>query len=251
MAANVPNFLTILILVADISLLLGVMSAFLWARMRLPESDGSARALALIAPLLTLVWFSIALALGYQGFFQAKFGGPMPPHIIYGIMVPLLLFSPFVFWSDAFGRILDQFAQAVLVGYQSYRMLGVLFFVAYAAGLLPAVFAYPAGIGDILTGLFAIVTAFVYMRRKLAAASLVKAWNYFGIADLMLAVTLGFLSSPGIFLMLSTDAPNEMITAYPLVLVPVFAVPMSILLHFCSLRKLRRDLRNEESGGTA
>jgi hypothetical protein len=27
------------------------------------------------------------------------------------------------------------------------------------------------------------------------------------------------------------DAPNELITAYPLVLVPVFGVPLAVLLH--------------------
>ena len=249
MQSHIPDFLTNLILIADTSLLIGVIIAFLWVVRRLAKQDSSARMMAFIAPLFVLLWFGVALFLGYQNFFKATFDGPLPPYILYGIMGPLFLFAPVVFWSNAFGRILDQFAQEILVGYQSYRMLGILFFVAYGASLLPAIFTYPAGIGDILTGLFALLTALVYWRHKLAAAGLVRIWNYFGIADLMLAVSLGFLSSPGIFLILSTDAPNEMITAYPLVLVPVFAVPMSILLHFASLRKLRRDLSKEKERG--
>ncbi len=241
MSTNVPVFLTVLILFADISLLLGLAGAFLWARKRLPEQDRGARALALVATVILLIWFVIAFSLGYQNVFKSEFGGPLPPNILYGIMGPILLFAPVVLRSSAFGRILDQFSQTVLVGYQSYRTLGVLFFVAWGAGLLPDVFVWPAGIGDILTGVFAIIVALVYMRRGLAAGSLVTAWNWFGIADLVVAVSLGFVTSPGIFLLLSTDSPNAMITAWPLVLVPVFAVPVSILLHFCSLRKLKTD----------
>ena len=248
MPANVPAFLTVLVIVADTSLLLGVMGALWWARRQLPENDTSGRRLALIALLVILVWFVIAIVLGHQNFFLARFGGTFPPRIVYGIMGPILLFAPVVFLPAAFGRILDQFSQSVLVGYQGYRTLGVLFFVAYGAGLLPAVFAFPVGIGDILTGLFAIAAALIYVRYKLAAGWLIKAWNYFGIADLMIAVLAGFLTSPGPFLMLSTNAPNTMITAYPLVLVPVFAVPMSILLHFCSLRKLKMDRLKARSG---
>ena len=245
MAANVPALLTSLIVAADISLLIGIVVAFLWVRLRLPKDDRGARLLALAAPVLMAVWLLVAYVLSTQGFFIARLGGPLIPTIVYGILGPILLFAPVVLWSRAFGRILDEFSQAVLIGYQAYRMLGVLFFMAFGAGLLPAVFAYPAGIGDILTGLFAIVTALAYLRYRLAAGWLVTSWNWFGIVDLTVAVFLGFVSSPGVFQMLSIDAPNEMISTYPLVLVPVFAVPVSILLHCCSLRKLRRDRNGE------
>ena len=40
----------------------------------------------------------------------------------------------------------------------------------------------------------------------------------------------------------SFDAPNELISArFPLVMVPVFAVPLAVILHVVSLIKLRRD----------
>jgi len=40
--------------------------------------------------------------------------------------------------------------------------------------------------------------------------------------------------------MLVRCAPNELISAFPLVMVPVFSVPLSILLHLASLKKLRQ-----------
>ncbi|MEP6902152.1 MAG: hypothetical protein ABJA66_10410 [Actinomycetota bacterium] len=64
------------------------------------------------------------------------------------------------------------------------------------------------------------------------------AWNVFGILDLIVAVGCGFLSSPSPFQMLATENPNRLITVLPLVLVPVLAVPLSILLHIVSLKQL-------------
>jgi hypothetical protein len=40
--------------------------------------------------------------------------------------------------------------------------------------------------------------------------------------------------------MLAFDRPNELIAQYPFVLVPIFFVPLSIILHGLSLWKLRR-----------
>jgi hypothetical protein len=70
---------------------------------------------------------------------------------------------------------------------------------------------------------------------------LVRAWNILGLLDLAVAVTTDFLTSPSPLQMYSFDAPNELITAYPLVLVPVFGVRLAVLLHVASLIKLARE----------
>jgi len=58
---------------------------------------------------------------------------------------------------------------------------------------------------------------------------------------------MGFMTSPSPLQLLSFEAPNELISAFPLVMVPVFAVPLSILLHLMSLMKLRRTSREANS----
>ena len=50
---------------------------------------------------------------------------------------------------------------------------------------------------------------------------------------------MGALTSPGIANLLSRDAPNLLVTAYPLVMIPTFAVPLSIILHGVCLWKLQ------------
>jgi cytochrome bd-type quinol oxidase subunit 2 len=65
-------------------------------------------------------------------------------------------------------------------------------------------------------------------------------WNLLGIADLVVAVSTGFLTAPSPFQMFAFDRPNQLITMFPLVLIPTFLVPLAILLHFVSLIQLRR-----------
>jgi hypothetical protein len=61
-----------------------------------------------------------------------------------------------------------------------------------------------------------------------------------GLADFVVAVTAGFLTSPSSFQLFAFDLPNELVSRFPLVLIPVFVVPVSALLHLASLSKLRR-----------
>jgi hypothetical protein len=68
--------------------------------------------------------------------------------------------------------------------------------------------------------------------------ALVRGWNVLGLLDLAVAITTGFLTSPSPFQAFSFDAPNELISAFPLVMVPVFAVPLTVILHVASLIKL-------------
>jgi hypothetical protein len=126
-------------------------------------------------------------------------------------------------------------------------------------------------LADVLVGVLAPVVAVAYARDPHQNGDLVSTWNLFGLADLVIAVSAGFLTSPSPFQLFAFEAPNELITAFPLVLVPVFLVPVflvpvflvpvflvpvflvpvflvpvflvsvSVLLHLASLTKLHRD----------
>ena len=78
-----------------------------------------------------------------------------------------------------------------------------------------------------------------------------RAWvrrtNIAGLTDFAIAVATGLLSAPGVAQLLAVDRPNELINLYPLVLIPVFAVPVFIAAHILSIRQYRA--RRAETGG--
>lgn len=163
------------------------------------------------------------------------------PFIALGIATPIIV-GIGLLGVAAVRRAIERIPLHWLVGVQFYRVLGLVFVIAYAQDEIPAVFALPAGIGDILVGLTAVVAAYMLATRGAdRARASTLAWCALGIGDLIVAVGTGFLSAPSILQQLSLDAPNAAITRYPLVLIPTFLVPVSIVLHACVIARLREQ----------
>jgi len=138
------------------------------------------------------------------------------------------------------GRVLDAMPASWLVALQLYRIFGSWALAAWLHGLLPGVFALPAGIGDVLTGLLAVPVAIAVASGAEQGRKAAIAWDVFGLADFAVAITLGMITSPGPFQLIVPDMPSVGAGAYPDVLTPAFVVPGSILLHALSLRQLMR-----------
>ena len=191
-------------------------------------------------------WFLLAVALALAGAYEA--GAERIPTIQYGIAIPILIGAWLIWRSPTVSRIIDIVPQPWIVGVQLYRALGVIFLILYATDKMPGLFAWPAGVGDIIVGLLAPVVALAYARDPSRNGNLVWAWNVFGILDLVVAVTTGFITSPSA--LFTYEPPNELISVFPLVLVPVYLVPLSILLHLASLAKLHREMTHTSRSAT-
>jgi hypothetical protein len=192
-----------------------------------------------VSAFILLGWLALSIALAALGVYHVE--GIALPTIQFGIVPPILI-GIFLIWrSDTVARVIDAVPQPWLVGVQLYRALGVIFLILYASGKLPGLFAWPAGMGDIAVGLLAPVVAFAYARAPRDAAGLVRAWNVFGILDLLVAVGTGFMTAPSALQPIQVEPSSDLMTVLPMVLIPVFLVPLSILLHIASLAKLHRS----------
>jgi hypothetical protein len=205
------------------------------------EPTRASRAVALVATLL-IGWLAAAFALTWNGAWTAS--AERLPTIEFGIFLPIIAGVWLYRRSELLREIIAAVPQSWLIGIQTYRALGYTFLVLYSAALIPGVFALPAGTGDIIVGVTALLIAWVWRASGTPPNAVVRLWNAFGIGDLVVAVATGFLSSPSALQVTSFDLPNTMIADFPLALVPVFAVPLSILLHFASLAKVRSEQGN-------
>jgi len=183
-------------------------------------------------------WLALATILAGFNVYQAD--PHRLPTIQYGIAVPIVIGGLVLWRSSTVSRLIDLVPQHGLVAVQLYRALGVIFLILYADGKLPGLFALPAGAGDLAVGLLAPIVALSAFRDQQTPAHSVWLWNLLGIADLIVAVGTGFVTSPSVVQPFTFDPPNELIAVLPLVLIPTFLVPLSILLHLMSLIKLER-----------
>jgi hypothetical protein len=188
-----------------------------------------------------VAWLVLVFALAKQGVFETTshttFAAIGP-----AIVLPIVLGCALLALAPA-RQAIARLPLHWLVGVQFYRVVGAIFLIAYLQDDIPAEFALPAGIGDVLVGLAAPFVAVALARGGVQRAwPAVTTWCAVGLADLIVAVTCGFLSAPSTFQQLALSDPNAAITSYPLVLIPVFAVPASIVLHIYVLARLRAEL---------
>jgi hypothetical protein len=114
---------------------------------------------------------------------------------------------------------------------QTVRVAGGVFLIAWAMGDLPAVFALPAGLGDIAVGIAAM--------RLVRAGRGLRTFHLLGLLDLVVAVTIGVLAGLGPRSILDVTPSTAAVTRLPLVLIPVVLVPLAAALHVQALRRLR------------
>jgi hypothetical protein len=186
-------------------------------------------------------WLVLAFVLGDSGIFQATASKTFPA-LAAGIGLLIFIGVWLLARSSALQTVLAALPLPLLVSVQLYRALGVMFLLLYGLGRLPGEFAIPAGWGDIAVGLAAPIVGYLFHKGYRWSCLALLGWNVIGILDLVVAVATGFLSSPGPFQAVAFENPNMLITAFPLVLVPLYAVPLSVLLHLAALKRLKSTL---------
>jgi hypothetical protein len=222
-------------------LILGGIALGLWLGLGRTPLDQRQRTVTWLAVMLPLLaWYLAIWQFARSGGFQPRPAEGSPPLLPIAIFLPLLIALPLLIRSKRLAAVLDSVSPAWLIGFQVYRVLGYVFLVRWAAGELPGTFALPAGIGDVLVGALALPVAFYLQSGAIGGRAAAYAWNLLGILDLLIAVTIGALTATG---RLPVDVPNAAASSFPLVMIPAFAVPLSLILHGVSLWQLMRGTR--------
>ena len=193
---------------------------------------------------LLIAWFAFSLtASAFHLYSTAPNQPPLP--IGLAATLPIAVFFAWFAASPSFRQFLYSLDPRTLTQAQSLRVAGLTMLTLYAVHLLPGLFALPAGLGDMGVGLTA-----VYASNRLARpehrSGFIR-WQFLGIADLVIAVTMGtlvgFLEPHGV--------PNSLMTVLPMSLIPTFGVPLFVILHIISIAQARRWPQQEQAGNTA
>jgi len=235
---SAPFYVTAVIVTGNIAIIAAIVRGVSLSLARANWERSERGSVVAMTTALLVSWFVLTGALSFLGAYGG--GQASVPTIELGIMVPLIIGFILLWRSQTLRRVVDATPQEWIVGVQIYRVMGAIFLTLMSAGLLPPQFALPAGWGDITIGVLSLVIATAFARGAKGTPILVGLWNVFGLLDLAVALTMGFLTSPSPVQLFALDAPNKLISIFPLVLVPVFAVPVAILLHAASLMKLAR-----------
>jgi hypothetical protein len=202
-----------------------------------------------VVAVLVGAWFALALSASALGVFKNN-SDSLALSVGIAALAPIVLF---LFWfttSAGFRQYLRTLNPRTLTMAQSWRVNGLVFLILGTLGILPWLFALPAGLGDMAIGITAPWVAEKWIAGKFADAEHKKSyisWQILGILDLVTAVTLGTTAR-----LIDPSGPGMgAMTVLPLSLVPTFIVPLLFIVHVISIAQAREwpDRRYSQGGG--
>lgn len=243
MIPAIPWYLTLIVLATDLAIAVALWRLLAVAAGRISLAPAGARSVPLKAAAFLGSWLGLALLLApAPGSLLGRDPFYLTPLIPLFAVVPPALVIAWYRRSPALRAVLAAVPTSALVGIQLYRLIGAVFLVLLAQGIVPAHFALPAGWGDVAVGLSAPLVGYALARRVRRARALGTAWNAFGLVDLAVAVGTGTgVLVPLLAPELGRVPPSGVMGVFPMILVPAFAVPVSVLLHLLALARLARE----------
>jgi hypothetical protein len=172
-----------------------------------------------------IAWGVLSFLAGYTHFFAA-FPKPIFGFTVVGIMLVLI---SLYFLNDPFKSYADQIPLSAIALFHSWRIFAGWLFLAHA-GVLSQTFINNAAYGDIIAGFLGLsVFVFGHTKRNYLI------FNVLGMLDFVIAV------GTGLTLTILGDAEMGKIIELPLIMIPLFGVPLSGITHIISLNRLLRD----------
>lgn len=185
-----------------------------------------------------LGWMALMLVLAFGGFYTNMALMPLP---LLGLIGPAALTIIGLFATPAGRRWLASLDPEPLAYLHTVRVPVefVLFALAHL-GTVPYLMTFEGRNFDILTGLTAPLVAYFGFTRLRLSRGVLVAWNLAGLALLVNIAATGLLSAPTPLQRFAFEQPNVALLHPPFVWLPGVVVPLVLLAHLATLRKLLR-----------
>ena len=171
-------------------------------------------------------WFIFALSASALNLFKNA-SGHVGIAVGLAALIPIAVFSLWFVASNNFRQFALSLNPRILTLAQSWRIIGFVFVLLEARGLLPA------GYGDMFIGATATLVAWQVADPGHRKSFIL--WQVLGIADLITAVCFGTTAR----LLSPQGASMVALTALPLSLIPTFLVPLFFILHLICIARRR------------
>ena len=167
-----------------------------------------------------------------------------PFNVIPVLMIPLLSILYFTF-SRIGKEILLRIPVEKIIQLNAFRIVvELLLWALYLENLAPIQMTFEGRNLDVLSGLSALVVAFLYSKGKISKTGLMV-WNLFCLRLLINIVVTAILSMPTPMRVFMNEPSNTFVTQFPISWLPGLLVPLAYALHFFSIRQL--SLKGDKS----
>jgi len=188
------------------------------------------------ALVIIIAWLILQACLAYSGFYTDT--NATPPRFPI-IAVPALLLIAALFITGSGRRFLDSLNDKSLTILHVVRVpVEICLYWLFLHKTIPQLMTFEGRNFDILAGLSApVIFYFGYVKNNLSKSVLLT-WNFICLGLLLNIVINAILSVPSSFQQFAFEQPNTAILYFPFVWLPCCVVPLVLLAHLASIRKL-------------
>ena len=181
---------------------------------------------------IIIAWFIFALSASALHLFENQ-SQRVGLAVAIAALTPIVIFFSWFLSSANFRQFTLSLNPQILTFAQTWRVIGFTFVLLEAHSVLPAIFALPAGYGDMAIGVTATLVAWQLADPRHRDSFIL--WQALGITDLVMAVSLGTTAR-----LIAPHAPSMVaMTVLPLSLVPTFLVPLFLIFHVICIAQAR------------
>ncbi len=196
---------------------------------------------------LLLVQFAAAYVIGNGHWLTNDALYAIPPIAVTAV-IPVALFVAACAFSERFRSFVYAQDIRTLTMVQLWRVVGFVFLPLYSFGVLPGLFAWPAGLGDVAVGL----TAFYVVTRidrdpKYVTGNGLVGFHLLGLLDFAVAIATSGLAAGAFPGLISNGVTSAALDLWPLNIFPSFIVPAFIIVQLAALFKLRELRRSNRA----
>ncbi|MEP7255790.1 MAG: hypothetical protein ABI666_08425 [Ferruginibacter sp.] len=185
---------------------------------------------------IIIVWLLLQAILGWKGFYTVT--DTFPPRFAL-LALPALLFIAGLFLSAKGRTYLDSLDTKALTLLHIVRIpVELTLYWLFIHKAIPQLMTFEGRNFDILSGITApVVFYFGYVKNRFNKTILI-CWNLVCLGLLANIVINAILSAPTPFQQFAFDQPNIAILYFPFVWLPCCVVPLVLLAHLATIRKL-------------
>jgi hypothetical protein len=186
--------------------------------------------------LIIIIWLSVQAVLGLKGFYTIT--DTTPPRLIL-LAAPAVLFIIILFITAGGRDFLNSLDTKTLTLLHIVRIpVEVCLYWLFLYKSVPQLMTFEGRNFDILAGLTAPVIFYLGYVKAALSKNILLLWNFICLGLLLNIIVNAILSAPFSFQQFAFDQPNTAILYFPFVWLPCCVVPLVLLAHLASIRKL-------------
>ncbi len=216
----------------SISVIILFVAATVFTVWQFYSASGKSKVVLIVLGILLLM----QTVLGLAGFYQQNM--QFPPGLTF-LLAPEILIIIILFITKGGRAFLDSLDLKKLTLLHVVRVpVEITLYFLFVAGLVPILMTFEGYNYDILSGISAPIIYYLSFVIKKVNKTALLIWNFVCLGLLVNIVTIAILAVETPFQKLAFDQPNVGVTLFPFVWLPGIIVPIVLLSHLASIRKL-------------